>query len=192
MRKLILSVSVSLDGYVEGPNGDMSWMQVDNSNEWDDLFESLYQVDLYILGAGMWPEYRNHWKKQLADPNAPANEVKYAKLADKTQHIVFSKSLKNSGWDNTIINNGDAIEEVKKLKEQPGKDIMTFGGAAFATSLLDAGLVDEYRLVIHPAIVAGGKSSFHRVKNSHKLKLVSVKQIGELVALTYKQLNTNA
>ncbi|MBB5396738.1 dihydrofolate reductase family protein [Mucilaginibacter sp. AK015] len=188
MRKLILSASISLDGYVEGPNGDMSWMQVDNDQEWDDLFESLNKVDLFILGSGMWTDYSSHWKKQLVDPGAPANEVKYAKIADKTPHIVFSKTLKDAGWDNTTINNGDLAAEVEKLKEQPGKDIMTFGGAKFVASLLDSGLVDEYRLAINPAILAGGKSSFNLLKKSQKLQLESVKQIGQLVVLTYKQL----
>ena len=189
MRKLILSASVSLDGYVEGPNGDMSWMQVDNKKEWDDIFESLHKVDLYILGAGMWEGYRDYWKQQLVAPDAPADEVKYAKLAEKTQHIVFSKTLKNAGWENSTINSGDVTTEVKKLKEQPGKEIMTFGGAAFAASLLDAGLVDEYRLVINPAIVAGGKSSLNQLKKSHKLQLENVKQLGQLVVLRYNQLS---
>jgi dihydrofolate reductase len=189
MRKLILSMQVSLDGYVEGPNGDMSWMQTDNDNEWDDMFENLQSVDLFLVGAGMWTGYRDYWKQALADPNFSADEVKYAKLAEKTQHIIFSKTLKNTGWENATINNGDLATEVKKLKEQPGRDIMTFGGAAFAASLVDSGLVDEYRLTINPAILGGGKSFFHHLKNNHKLQLVNVNKIGQLVTLTYKQLS---
>jgi dihydrofolate reductase len=123
MRKLILSMQVSLDGYAEGPNGDMSWMQPDDDEQWNDLFKMLKDnVDLFLLGAGMWPEYRDYWKKALASPaDFSDHELEYAKLAGKTQHIVFSKTLKNAGWENTIINNGDIAAEVKKIKEQPGK-----------------------------------------------------------------------
>jgi dihydrofolate reductase len=193
MRKLILSMQVSLDGYVEGPNGDMSWMQADDDEQWDDLFEMLKNnVDLFLLGAGMWPEYRDYWKKALASPtDFSSQEVEYAKLAEKTQHIVFSKTIKDAGWENTTINSGDIVIEVKRIKEQPGKDIQIVGGAAFAAALLDTGLVDEYRIMINPAVVAGGKSFFHHLKNSHSLELTGVSKLGsQVVALTYKQSDT--
>jgi dihydrofolate reductase len=193
MRKLILSMQVTLDGYVEGPNGDMSWMQPDDDEAWENLFQELVNnVDLCLLGAGMWAEYRNYWKKALASPADFSNhEVAYAKFAEKTQHIVFSKTIKDAGWENVTINSGDVAAEVKKLKEKPGKDVYIVGGAKFATTLLDSGLVDEYRIHINPAVVGGGKSFFHDVSKNHKLELVNVTQLSsKVVILTYKQLST--
>jgi dihydrofolate reductase len=194
MRKLILSMQVSLDGYAEGPNGDMSWMQPDDDETWENLFAELADnVDLCLLGAGMWAEYRNYWKKALAVPvDFSRPEVAYAKFAEKTPHIIFSKKMTDAGWENATINNSDVAAEVKKLKEQTGKGIYIVGGPAFATTLLDSGLVDEYRIHINPAIVGGGKSFFHQVKKRHKLELVKVNQLNsQVVILTYKQLSTD-
>ena len=195
MRKLILSMQTSLDGYVEGKNGDMSWMQPDDDETWGDLFGILQdKVDLFLLGRGMWTEYRNYWTKALAEPEKfSAHEVEYAKLAEKTQHIVFSKTLKDAGWENTTINSGDLETEIKKIKASEGKDIQIVGGADFAASLLDSGLVDEIRVLVNPAIVAGGKSFFHQIKNRHSLELTSVRQLSsQVVVLVYNQLDTNS
>jgi dihydrofolate reductase len=93
MRKLILSMQVSLDGYVEGPKGDMSWMQTDDDESWKNLFEELVNnVDLCLLGAGMWVEYRDYWKKALAEPaNFSQHEVAYAKFAEKRRTLFSLK-----------------------------------------------------------------------------------------------------
>jgi dihydrofolate reductase len=174
MRKLILSAQVSLDGYVAGPNGDSSWMPPDNDEGWDGLFREMRDVDLFVLGAGMWPEYRDHWKQALGNPEAPPKEQEYARLAAKTRHLVFSGTLREAGWENASIESGDLAAAIRRLKALPGKDIMTFGGARFAASLVDGGLVDEYRITVCPAIVGGGKSTFHLLKNARKLELVEV------------------
>ena len=186
-------MQVSLDGYVEGPKGDMSWMQPDDDDAWEDLFGILSNtVDLFLLGRGMWAEYRDYWKKALAEPDKfSANELKYAKLAEKTQHIVFSKSLKNPGWENTAINNGDLAQEIQKLKAGKGKAIQIVGGANFAASLIDLGVVDEYRILVNPAIVGGGKSFFHQLKNCQSLQLTEVKRLGNgVVVMAYTHLST--
>ncbi|OOQ58520.1 hypothetical protein BC343_07585 [Mucilaginibacter pedocola] len=188
-------MQTSLDGYVEGKNGDMSWMQPDDDEAWGDLFGMLKsKVDLFLLGRGMWAEYRNYWKKALAEPEKfSAHEVEYAKLAEATPHIVFSKTLKESGWENTSINSGDLETEIKKIKASEGKDIQIVGGGDFAAAMLDSGLVDEIRILVNPAIVAGGKSFFHQIKNRHSLELKEVKQLSsQVVVLVYNQLDTNS
>jgi dihydrofolate reductase len=191
MRKLILSMQVSLDGFVEGQNGDMSWMQPDDNEQWDDMFAMLLKnVDLLLLGRGMWADYRDYWKKALVDSNFSPNEVKFAKLAERTPHIVFSKTLKDAGWENTTINSGDVADEVKKIKEQSGKDIYIVGGAKFAATLIDSGLVDEYQLVINPVILTKGKSFFQQLTNRRQIELIDTKQLSTGVAiLRYKQVN---
>jgi dihydrofolate reductase len=186
MRKIVLAMSVSLDGYVEGPNHDVSWMRVDSPQDWDDLFKMLEGVDLLLLGGGMFEEYRDYWKQALTNSKASANEVKYARWAEKHKHVVFSKSIKNPQWENTSVNTENAIEEVKKIKSQPGKDIYVVGGAKFASAILDAGLVDELRLVVNPWLLGDGKSLYNGNRTRHSLKLIETKKMeGDTVLVRY-------
>jgi dihydrofolate reductase len=183
MRKLILYMHVSADGFVEGENGDMTWMQPDDEHQWSELFEFLKDVDLFLLGRGMWPGYSNHWKKALVDQSFSANEIKYAKLAEKTHHIVFSKTLKDPAWENTTVVAGDVVDEVKQIKQQAGKNIQIVGGAKFAATLIDSGLVDEYRILINPAVVTEGKSFFRQLKTRRSLELTDVQKFSNGVVL---------
>ncbi len=168
-------MQVSLDGFIEGPNGDMSWMQTDGDELWKDLFKMLQNVDLHIMGRVMFPGYRDYWKAALTDSQFSSGERAYAKYADKTKHIVFSKTLKDPEWGNTTINTGGVAEEVRKLKQLPGKDIYVVGGALMASTVINAGLVDEYRLTVNPVVVAEGKSFFQQVNNRHDLVLKDTK-----------------
>jgi dihydrofolate reductase len=186
MRKIIVAMSVTLDGYVEGPNHDMSWMRTDSQQDWEDLFEMLESVDLLLLGGGMFEEYRDYWKQSLTSPKASPNEVKYARWAERHKHIVFSKTIKDPRWENASINNGNSIEEVKKIKSQPGKDIYVVGGAKFASAILDAKLADELRLVVNPWLLGAGKSLYNGNHNRHSLKLIETKKMeGNTVLVRY-------
>ena len=188
MRKLILSMQVSLDGFIEGPNGDMSWMQTDDGEQWDEVFEMLQSVDLMILGRVMFPDYRDYWKQALTNPKASANEVAYARLAEKTKHIVFSSTMKDPQWNNTQIINGKVVDEIAKIKKQPGKDIYVVGGAKLAATVMEGGLVDEYRLTINPVIVGNGKSFFREQHSKHLLEPIHTKvQKSGVILAAYKR-----
>lgn len=189
MRKLILSMQVSLDGFIEGSDGDMSWMAKDDEEQWTDLFEMLQSVDLFLLGRVMWPEYRNYWKKALTSSTASGNEVAYAKLAEKTRHIVFSQTLNDAQWENTTIIKEPVVEEVTKIKNSPGKDIQVVGGAKLAATIIEAGLVDEYRLIINPVIIGKGKSFFRDQHSKQSLQLISTKKLlsGVIIARYHTQ-----
>jgi dihydrofolate reductase len=187
MRKLILSMQVSLDGFIEGPNGDMSWLIKDEEEQWQDLFEMLESVDQFLLGRVMFPEYRDYWKQALTKQGYSANEIAYAQLADKTNHVVFSNTMKDPEWANTKINNGRVAEEVARLKNQTGKDIQVVGGAKLAATVIEAGLVDEYRLTINPVIVGSGKSFFKDQKTKRFLELITTKKLRSgVVIVRYK------
>ncbi|HMJ69776.1 MAG TPA: dihydrofolate reductase family protein [Cyclobacteriaceae bacterium] len=185
MRKLILSMQISIDGFIEGENGDMSWMALDEPMSWDDTFEMLSTVDTALLGGVTFPIYRDHWKGCLAGSKCSANELKYAKWADKTQHLVVSKTLKDPEWQNTKVISGSVVEEVKKLKEQKGGDIYLVGGGMLARTMIDAGLVDAYRLTVSPYIAKKGKSLWSPLTNTHKLEPAGVKQL-ELGAIVLR------
>ena len=177
-------MQMSLDGFIVGENGDTSWMSTNDPEDWTDLFEMLKTVDLFVLGRVMWPEYSNYWKQALTSSTMSPNEVKYARIAEKIQHIVFSKTIKDREWTNAKIESKDVVEEVKKLKQLPGKDIVSFGGAMFARTLIDSGLVDEYRLAVVSAIVTKGKSFFDGLTKKSTLELTDVKKLksGMIVA----------
>ncbi|MCD9015417.1 dihydrofolate reductase family protein [Parachryseolinea silvisoli] len=192
MRKLILSMQISLDGFVVGENNDMHWIATDTPEIWDDLFDMLEDVDLFLLGRGMYAGYRDYWKKALGVTDFSENEVKYARLAATAPHIVFSSTLKDPQWENTRIMNGNVVEEVRKLKQQEGKSIQIVGGAQLASTLLEAGLVDEYKLTVNPIIVGKGKSLFQNITKQRELELLEIKQMpGGVVVLRYRSTYPN-
>jgi dihydrofolate reductase len=169
-------MQTSLDGFIEGPNGDMNWISHDDES-WDSIFPLLESVDTILVGRVMYADYQQHWRETLTNPSAPKNDLAYARYAEKTRHIVFSKTLEKVdpiaiGWKNTEIMKGDLAEEITQLKKQPGKNMMIFGGATLVSSLMKLGLIDEYQLLVNPVTLGNGKSPF---KEKHKLKLVSTK-----------------
>ncbi len=187
MRKVILSMQLTLDGFIEGPNGEMDWLIYDDDGQWKDLFEMLRSVDTFLLGRAMYPGYADYWRATLANPSAPKNEMEYARLAEKTSHIVFSRTLEKADWKNTRIARGNIQEEISNLKQQPGKDMVVWGGASFASSLINQGLVDEYRLLVNPVLLGKGKSLFKDVSEKHQLNLVETKTFKSgIVVLRYR------
>jgi len=189
-------MQMSLDGYIEGPAAEMDWF-VDDDETWKDMFEFLKSIDTILLGAGMYAEYADYWRRALSDPKARPDEVKYSKLAGKIEHIVFSNSLTkidpkapddyNGEWrKNTRIVKGDVKTEVLKLKKSSGKDIVLWGGASMASSFIEMGLIDEYRLSVNQIILGGGKSLFQK-GTKHALKLIGSKTYKSgVVLLRYK------
>jgi dihydrofolate reductase len=188
MRKLILKTNVSLDGYLEGPNGAADWFPRDSGPEWRELGKLMKRVDTVILGRGMYAGYSGHWQGVLAAPKKyPKDEVTYARWADKTRHIVFSRTLKKVDWQNMEIMR-NAAKDVRALKSRPGKDVIVFGGSKFAGGLIEQGLVDEYYLLVVPVLLGGGKLLFENVAHRRTLKQVGVKSLSsKAVWLTYKK-----
>ena len=177
MRKLILKTVISLDGFLEGPDEAMDWFPTDDSAEWEEEFKLTAGVDAVLLGRGMYPGYAEYWRRVLAEPSKHSkNELAFASWADKTRHIVFSRSMKNADWSNTEIMR-DAVEEVPMLKREAGKNLIVYGGAIFAGMLIDRGLVDEYHLVVQPVALGGGKPLFKDLSRRRALKRTAVKPL---------------
>ena len=192
MRKIIAALQVSVDGFIEGPNGELDWAMAEDEETWRDVFEMLESVDTCILGRVMYPEYEQYWLAVLANPGGPPlsekpatkNEIAYARWADKTPHVVVSKTLDKVAWKATRIVRD--LEEIRKLKQQPGKDMHIVGGATLVSSLMNAGLIDEVRLMVNPIILGGGKALFKDVKERKSMKLVQTKPLKSgKVSLTY-------
>ncbi len=181
MRKLIAGMKVSVDGKMEGPRGVADWV-----NAWSDDFGLMQQIDACVLGAGMYTGYERYW---TAIQNAPDNpvwitgaapspaEIEWAHFAARTPHYVLSSTLTSAAWPNTSFLRG--LDEIAALKRQPGKDIYLVGGARTTASMIDAGLLDELRLIVYPLIAGEGKSLFASIERRRGLELRKVRQLSD-------------
>ena len=173
MRKLKLQVQMSVDGFVAGPNGELDWMTFSRSSD-DKLAEYVNALtdssDTILLGRKMTDGFVNYWTSVLDDPESP--EYSFAQKMVNIPKIVFSKTVKESNWANTIVASGDLVEEVEKLKQKDGKDIIVYGGATFVSNLIKENLIDEFHLSINPTAIGRGMTIFGDLKDRLKLKLV--------------------
>jgi len=184
MRKVIAALQTSVDGFIEGPNGELDWAMAEDEETWKDMFDMLALVDTLILGRVMYPAYEQYWLAILDNPSGvlpfsgrtpSKNEIAYARYADRTPHIVLSKTLDKVAWKTTRIIR-DA-EEISRMKQQPGKDMYVVGGATLVSSLLNLDLIDEIRMMVNPLLLGGGKALFKDVKERHALKLIGAKTL---------------
>lgn len=171
MRKLKLQVQMSLDGYIAGPNGEMDFMTWD----WDDELKNYTialtdSTDTILLGRKMAGGFIEHWTNVTRDPDNP--EYDFARKMVDYPKVVFSKTLNQSEWENTVVSNGDLADEVNQLKNQEGKDIIVYGGVGFDGSLVKAGLIDELHLFVNPAAIGKGLSIFEGIEGNRNYKLV--------------------
>ena len=171
MKKLLLQVQISVDGYIAGPNGEMDWM----TWNWDDELKQYVNdltdsIDTILLGRKMAGGFISHWSNVLTTPEDPSFEFA-KKMIDKPK-VVFTKTLGTSEWDNTSLAKGDIAEEIKKVKSQDGTDIIVYGGAGFVSSLVTHNLIDEYHLFINPAVMGNGMAIFKDIEQRLNLQLV--------------------
>ena len=170
MRKLKLQVVMTLDGYIAGPNGEMDWMVWD----WDDKLNEYVKeitepVDCIVLGRKLAEGFIPYWTAALTNPEG-AEEG--AKKMVETPKIVFSKTLTKSEWDNTVLSNGDLVDEINSLKKQDGKDIIVYGGAIFISALIKHGLIDEFHLLINPTAIGNGMTIFKELDFRQSFNLI--------------------
>jgi hypothetical protein len=189
MRKFVAAFHVSLDGYLQGPNDEVDWV-----DSWADALDLIPGADTAVIGGGTFPGYEYLWGAVAADPQSGAEmlgrevtpaEIEYARWTQKTPHYVLSTTADKVNWETARLVRD--VSELRSLAEQPGGDIYVIGGAALVASLLDEGLIDELRLIMHPVILGGGKSPFGGVKSGRTLSLVESRagRSGQVV-LTYR------
>jgi dihydrofolate reductase len=189
MRKLVAAMKSSLDGKIEKTDGPADWVTA-----WSDDYGLTPQIDACILGGGMYPGYEKYWTAIQTEPQKPAwitgalptpAELDWARFAKRTPHFVFSKTVTSAAWPNTAFIR--SLDDIVALKKQSGKDIYLIGGVRTTANLIDAGLVDELRMVIYPLIVAEGMSLFASSTRGCGLELTSVQQLSEeRVKLVYE------
>jgi dihydrofolate reductase len=186
MRKLKLQVQITVDGFIAGQNGEMNWMSFNWTDDIKKYVSELTEpVDTILLGKNLAAGFIPHWAAVAKDNNNPEKEagVKFS----ETPKIVFSKTLTQSEWENTVVENEDFVEKIKDLKEQSSSDIIVYGGGKFVSSLVRENLIDELHLFVNPAILGKGMPIFQEVHAMQKLNLVKSKQFEcGIIVLVYK------
>ena len=187
-RKMIAALQVSLDGFTQGPNGEKDWV-----DSWADALALIPDVDTFVLGGRMYPDYGEYWKSIHDNPEhvtyqeriPSKSEIAYARLAAKTPHIVLSTTLKSVSWPTAQI--VQDVAELRTVKGQPGKNMYVVGGATLVATLLNEGLIDELRLIVHPVVLGKGQGLFSGVNQRLSLDLVEAKSTDSgRVIVTYR------
>ncbi|HEV2213336.1 MAG TPA: dihydrofolate reductase family protein [Gammaproteobacteria bacterium] len=198
MRKLIVFMHMSLDGYVSAADKGADWGSADSSS---DIFASavpklIKDADTLLLGRLLSDELLGYWlNAEAGSPGLSKGELAYARWATGAKKVILSKHDEKPKWPNTemyfVKDDPTMVEAIAGAKKAPGKNIIVHGGVRTVRDLARLGLVDEYQLVIHPVILGSGMSIFTGVKNIVPLKLKDVESLkgGALVA-TYEPSDT--
>jgi len=190
MRKLILFMHMSLDGFIDDTTGQMSWVTREDM-EMDEYLgrELLDTVDSMLLGRVLFQGFQQVWPAIATDTTMPKGLIEFAQWIDNSPKYIFSKTLDTTNWKNSFLLKGNIVDEVKKLKELPGKNIVVFGGAGIVQELVKANLIDEYRIKLEPVFLGTGKPLFNNTDMT-KLELIQSKAFSSgVIGLYYRPKN---
>lgn len=182
MRKIILSMSVSLDGFIERPDRQIDWHQVDDELH-RHLNEQLRQMGAFMSGRVTHELMADFWPTADADPSITGPMAEFAGIWRDTPKIVFSRTLERADWNTTILREV-VPEEIKALKAQPGGDL-ALGGADLAAAFLAHDLIDEYHVYVHPVLIGRGKPLFPATDATTFLRLAGTRAFGNGVVLLH-------
>jgi dihydrofolate reductase len=164
MRKLFWQMSVTLDGFIEGPNRELTHTAEFADPDFDRYAsEMLQSIDGMLLGRVTYELFAGYW---------PSTTGPDADRMNQLPKVVFSRRLKKLDWDHSRLVEGNVAEEVNRLKQQPGRDLAVFGSANLAATLIRLGLIDEYRLFVTPVVLGGGTPMFKDIESTLDLELV--------------------
>ncbi len=186
----MLAMMTSLDGFAAGPNGEMDWLPPFNDESlWKDahaeMWKQLNAVDTMVLGRVTYQIWEKYWPEAGKNPSSSESDRLFSRFADMTQKVVLSNTLTDVIWKNTRLIRKNHKEELRKLKEQKGKNIAIAGGAGLARSVIEMGLVDEFLITVHPVILGQGKPLFGRLDAPVKLDLVRTKKMASGAVLLH-------
>jgi dihydrofolate reductase len=174
---------VSLDGFIEGPNRELDWHIIDEELH-TFVNEQQSAIDACLYGRRMY-EVMTYWETADQDPSSPEYALEFARIWKNMPKIVFSKTLERVQGNARLVRDNIA-EEITKLKAQPGKDL-ELGGANIASTFMRLGLIDEYRLFVHPVVLGSGTPMFPALDDKITLRLVETRTFGSgVVYLRYQ------
>ena len=189
MRKLVLKMSLSADGFVGGPKGEVAWLFEsldDEMTKWE--VDLLWNAGVHIMGSRTFADMKAYWPTSDEPFAPPMNEIPKVVFSRKGIPAATTSALqettrlrnerggralpaKTASWDEARVVTGDLAEVLRRMKQEPGKDILAHGGASFAQSLVKTGLIDEYVLVVHPVALGSGLALFPPMPEPLHLRL---------------------
>lgn len=188
MRRIITTTWVTLDGFIAGPKGEMDWI----GEIYDDAmanYESdlVSSADTLLLGRVTYQSFAGSWPHVPDSPDASEGEKEYARKLNAMRKLVFSRTLETLEWNNSTLLREVVPEEIERLKQEPGRDMLIYGSASLVQTLTNLRLIDEYQVLVHPVILGGGKPLFHGIGGEVKLQLVESKtHPSGVVRLSYR------
>ena len=195
MRKVILSMQMTLDGFSTGPNDEMDYLPpFTDEKMWRDLHEEMWKnleaADTFILGRRTYQIWENYWPAAASNPQSTESDKRFSRFADEAQKIVVSSTLDRVEWKNTKLIKDNIAEEIQKLKQQSGKNLVVAGGATVAQTFAKLGLIDEYLIVVHPVILGKGKLLLKDLNVRQNLKLIGTRTFNSgAVELSYSKIS---
>jgi len=184
MRKVLLSNLVTLDGFFAGPKGELDWHIVDEEfNQY--AIDLLSKVDALLFGKVTYQLMADYWPAAATNPSTPKSDVEIADKMNNLPKIVFSKTLQEVKWNNSRLVKDNIAEEISKMKQQPGKDMVIFGSGSVVSTFMQHGLIDEYRIIVNPVVLGNGKPLFKGINGKQNLKLLKTKVLGSGVVILY-------
>jgi dihydrofolate reductase len=189
MRRLILKMSITLDGFVGGADGEIDWLfrsLDEEAKRW--IAATIAQAGVHVMGSRTYADMAAYWPASTDILAAPMNQIPKVvfsrtkdpkrsattrALEDARRDAPVDKARAAASWSQSRIASGDLAQEMTHLKEEPGGDIIAHGGAGFARSLVASGLVDEYQLLVHPVALGRGLPLFSQLSAPLPLTLVS-------------------
>lgn len=163
MKKIILDLAVTLDGFIEGPNGEIDWCIMDDDMDFDGFLSSIDTIFYGRVSYDMWGNYQ-------PEENAGPEEQNLWKAVHSKNKYVFSGQKREN--EKAVFINSDITEAVAEIKKQGGKDIWLYGGAGLIKTFIELNLIDVYRISVHPIALGKGKPLFEDLKERLNLQLI--------------------
>jgi dihydrofolate reductase len=189
MRKIVLMMSVSVDGFIEGPDRELDWHMVDDELH-GHFNEVLGAMGAFLSGRVTYELMAGFWPTADTDPSSTGPMVEFARIWRDMPKIVFSRSLERADW-NTVVARDVVADEIQELKAQPGGDL-ALGGADLAAAFMRQDLIDAYRLYVHPVVIGRGKPLFQPSDVKAGLGLAGTRTFGNGVVLLHYLRDTQA
>lgn len=191
MRKLIVSMNITLDGYMSGLHCDLDWHFKYWSEEMGEvLCTALSKADTILLGRNTYQAMARYWPSKVADTTCRGEDFAFAEMMNRYTKIVFSSTISQPGWQPTKFISGDVKHTVRCLKHRPGKDIIVYGSGKLVQALISSGCVDEFQLWLHPVLLGEGKRLFSNDQPAKAMHFSQSKVFKSGVVLLTYQIGT--
>lgn len=187
MRKIIVSMNVTLDGFMAGPNCELDWhFQHWNQEMAETAGRQLSKTDTILLGRITYQAMAQYWPSVEGDLSFPREDIAFAEMMNDHSKIVFSKTLIKTGWKNARLAGKNVRSEISRLKHAGNgqdKDMIIYGSGVLVSRLMRLDLIDEYILWVHPVILGKGKPLFKKIREKQRLRLLTTKTFSSGVVM---------